>query len=50
MAENGDTYDFFKISYELSNGNFLYESKRLNKLFEIIKFGCFIEYNFIISE
>jgi len=29
MAENGDTYDFFKISYELSQGNFLYESKRL---------------------
>jgi hypothetical protein len=29
MAENGDTYDFFRISYELSNGNFLYESKRL---------------------
>lgn len=29
MAENGDTYDFFRISYELQLGNFLYESKRL---------------------
>lgn len=29
LAENGDTYDFFRISYELKQGNFLYESKRL---------------------
>jgi hypothetical protein len=29
MAENGDTYDFFKISYELQQGNFFYDSKRL---------------------
>lgn len=29
MAENGDTYDFFKISFQISQGNFFYESKRL---------------------
>ncbi|MBP7859698.1 hypothetical protein KA001_01905 [Patescibacteria group bacterium] len=29
LAENGDTYDFFKIAYSIQNNNWLYESKRM---------------------
>ena len=29
LAENGDTYDFFRVAYEFKQGNFLVESKRM---------------------
>jgi hypothetical protein len=35
LAENGDSYDFFRVAYEFKQGNFLVESKRM-PLFPII--------------
>jgi len=29
LAENGDTYDFFRVAYEYKQGNYLVESKRM---------------------
>lgn len=45
MAENGDTYDFFRVAYEFKQGNYLVESKRM-PLFPLI-LSVFEDSNFI---
>ena len=46
LAENGDSYDFFRVAYEFKQGNFLVESK-IMPLFTII-LSVVPEDNFII--
>jgi hypothetical protein len=46
LAENGDTYDFFRVSYEYRQGDFLVESKRM-PLFAFV-LSLVSEENFVI--
>ncbi len=47
MAENGDTYDFFKVAYEYNQGNFLTDSKRM-PLFPIL-ISVFNDTNYVVA-
>jgi hypothetical protein len=46
LAENGDSYDFFRVAYEFKQGNFLVESKRM-PLFAFV-LSLVSEENFVI--
>ena len=46
LAENGDTYDFFRVAYEFKQGNFLVESKRMPLFGSILSLVS--EENFVI--
>ena len=46
LAENGDTYDFFRVAYEFKQENFLVESKRMPLFASILSLVS--EENFVI--